>query len=393
MMKSWLKYILALAISFATPPAVAADTYDIHVIQSLTGLGAFLGQNEHKALEIEEKTLNRSGGIKGKPVRFVYHDDQSSPQIAIQLANEIIAEHPAVLLGSSLTATCSAIAPLMQQGPVMYCFSPAIHPAAGGYVFTQGASTTDLSNALLHFARLKGWTRIAIITSTDASGQDGERNLHDNLALPENAALKLVASVRFNTGDVSVAAQMEEVKAAKPQMLIAWTTGTPAATVFRGIVQAGIEIPVGSTAGNMTYAQMKQYAGFLPKDLYMPASMWPVDGDAQVPLDAGVAAKQREFYAAFAAEGLAPDEASTHPWDPAALIVEALRKLPDGADAAQLRDYLAHVKGAAGIHGVYDFEQVPQRGIPLADTVVTRWDAAANKWTIVAKSTGIPVDQ
>ena len=34
-------------------------------------------------------------------------------------------------------------------------------------------------------------------------------------------------------------AQLENVKAANPQAFIAWGTGTPIATIFRGMIQAG----------------------------------------------------------------------------------------------------------------------------------------------------------
>ena len=385
-----LAVLAAVALAAIPAPARAADAYEIPVIQSLTGYGAFLGKNEHQALQLEEKVLNASGGIHGKPIRFVYHDDQSNPQVAVQLANEIIAGHPAVLLGSSLTATCSAMAPLMQAGPVMYCFSPAIHPAAGSYVFTSGVSTLDLNRALLNYVRQRGWTRIAVLTSTDASGQDGGRAFAANLARPENAGLTIVERVYFNTTDVSVAAQIERVKTARPDVFMPWSTGTPIATVFRDMIQAQLAVPVATTNGNMTYAQMKQYAEFLPKELYMPSAEWVVGSNPGLAFNAEVAARQKDFYAAYAAIGAAPDEASMHPWDPALLVVEALRSLPDGAGASQLRDRLLKLAGQAGINGVYDFPKTPQRGLALDDAVVTRWTAAAHRWTVVSAPTGIP---
>ena len=110
--------------------AHAAEPYDIHVILPLTGSGAFLGKGHRDSLDILAEIVNKSGGIKGRPLHFVYHDDQSSPQVAVQLANEVLADKPAVILGSSLVAMCAAIAPLMKNGPVDYCLSPAYHPQA-----------------------------------------------------------------------------------------------------------------------------------------------------------------------------------------------------------------------------------------------------------------------
>lgn len=58
-----------------------------------------------------------------------------------------------------------------------------------------------------------------------------------------------------------------------------------------------------------------------------------------------------------------PDGSSSFAWAPALLIVEALKKVPEGAAAENIREYLAQLQGFAGINGVYDFKKFPQRGL------------------------------
>ena len=72
--------------------ASAADPYEINVIIPLTGLGAFLGTNEATALSLVEKNVNAAGGVRGRQIHFAVQDDQSNPQVAVQLLNGIIAE-------------------------------------------------------------------------------------------------------------------------------------------------------------------------------------------------------------------------------------------------------------------------------------------------------------
>src|SRR5580704_18466976 len=110
--------ILALALQVAALPAYA---YDINVILPLTGGASFLGKEEQKAIQLAEPLVNKAGGIQGEPVHFVFFDDGSSPQTGVQLTNSAIASKPAVVLGSSLVGVCNAMAPLMQNGPTMYC--------------------------------------------------------------------------------------------------------------------------------------------------------------------------------------------------------------------------------------------------------------------------------
>jgi branched-chain amino acid transport system substrate-binding protein len=277
----------------------------------------------------------------------------------------------------------------MNDGPVEYCLSPGIHPDEGSFVFTASVSTRDLAAALIRYFKGKGWTRIAVLTSTDATGQDAEQNINSVVALPQyQGAMQIVAREHFNPQDVSVAAQIARIAAAKPQALIAWSTGAPIGTVFKGIAQNGLSIPVATTNGNQTYAQMQQYASFLPQELYFPTSAWP----AYEALPPGrVKQAQKVFYDAFRAANIRPDLGASIAWDPGLLVVDALRHLGTEANATQIRDYLIHLRGFAGINGIYDFKTSPQRGLNIDDAIVTRWDPARQTWDPVSKFGGDPV--
>jgi branched-chain amino acid transport system substrate-binding protein len=371
----------------ASAGIAAAQPVQIPVVLPLTGGAAFLGQGERTALQIAEKVVNAEGGT---PVHFDFHDDQSSPQVAVQLASQIKAQQPPIILGSAIVAMCNAMAPLMQDGPVMYCLSPGIHPAAGSRVFTAFISTHDLARALVRYYRGRGFTRLAIISSTDASGQDGRLGFEEALKLPENAGLRIVTAVQFNPADVSVAAQIQQIKSSDAQAVIVWTTGSPMGTVLKGIVQSGLDLPVGTTDANMTHAQMQQYAAFMPSEMLFMSSEWPPHG-ADVTLDPKVVAAQAPMFQAFAAAGVAPDISAALAWDAGILAVDALRKAGPGATPEQIRATIAGTKGWGGINGIYDFVTMPQRGLDENDAVVTRWQPDMKQWVIVSKPGGAPL--
>ena len=384
-----LSFASALMLFGGSTCGMAADTYDINVILPLTGGGAFLGKGEQQSLQRYEKVVNASGGIHGKQLQFVFHDDQTSPQLDVQLANQLKAGKPPVVLGSAIVALCNAMAPLMKDGPVLYCFSPGIYPAAESFVFSSSISTKELAGALLRYSAARGWKKIALITSTDASGQDAYKQIKGLLGADEHKDVQLVAEAQFNPSDVSASAQIQRLKGANPDLLIAWSTGGPVGTVFKAIRDAGLDIPVATTDGNMTYAQMKQYEAFLPKELYIPSPDWLKSSrPGQDPK--AVAAKQT-FYKAFEGSEVQPDGPSTFAWDPALLVVEALKQLEPDATADDLRKYLLGLTGFAGINGMYDFKAVPNRGLSESNVVVTRWDPAANTWQVVSKPLGIPL--
>ncbi len=385
-MRGNLIWASAALLASLAAPASAAEPYTIDVILPLTGPGALLGTTEQKALQQFESVYARGKEIGGRPLRFVFHDDQSNPQTAVQLANEIVAKKPAVMLGSALVAMCNATTPLMRRGPVEYCFSPGIRPAPGGFVFSGSVGTKDLGASLLRYFRLKGWTKIAMITSTDASGQDAARNVHELLAEPENKGLALVGEQTFNPNDISASAQVERLKGAEPQALIAWSTGAAIGIVFKAVHDSGLDIPVGTTDGNQTFATMDRFAAILPKQLYIPSPEWPISDKIQEQPE--VKDAKAQFYAALKAGGMQPDNAAALAWDPALVAFEALRALGPDATAEQLRAHLAGLKGFAGVKGIYDFPAIPQRGLGEQNVVITLWDSAARSWTVVSKPKG-----
>jgi branched-chain amino acid transport system substrate-binding protein len=351
------------------------------VILGQTGGGAFVAKAEAEALQGVATVVNQQqGGVNGRPIHFTISDDQSDPSVDVQIANRLIAQKVAVILGPTLVASCSAIAPLLTDGPVMYCLSPGIHPDAGSYAFSSGVSTADMAAKLIAYYRAQGWTRIAAITSTDATGQDAESSINAALARPENSSLQLVANEHFNTTDVSVDAQISRIKGAGPQAMIAWSTGNAIATVFKGIQQGGLDIPVATTDGNMTYAQMQQYADFLPRTLLIPSGQWP----AYDSLPAGPEKDaQKAFYDALQAQGIKPEIGHVLAWDPALVVVDALRKLGPDASAQQIRDELNSLTNFPGADGLHDYTSAPQRGLTIDDVVVTQWDAGQGTWKVV----------
>jgi branched-chain amino acid transport system substrate-binding protein len=384
-------FVTALVLSLACGAVAAAEPYDIHVILPLTGGGAFLGQGHRDTFEILAGVVNKTGGVAGRPVHFVYHDDQSSPQVAVQLANEVLAEKPAVVLGSSLVAMCAAMAPLMQSAPAVdYCLSPAYHPAPGSFVFSSSSSAIDQSAAVVRYFRLEGWTKLATLANTDATGQANDKAMDEVMARPENKGMRLVAREHFNPTDVSVAAQIERIKASGAEALIAGVTGSPAATVFKGMVQAGLDIPISATSGNQTFAQMEQWTDFLPKGLVMSSALFP-EHDGVWKLDPRVEAAQHEMYAALKARGLRADNTQATSWDAGLIVVAALRALGPGATAAQVRTYIANLTDFAGVDGFYDFKANPERGLGPLSAIVIRYDAATKGWVWLTEPGGKPL--
>jgi branched-chain amino acid transport system substrate-binding protein len=346
----------------------------------MTGGAAFIGKGYSAAFTALETSVNKHGGIKGRPIAFVVQDDQSNPQYSVQLFSQLIDKHVPVVLGAALVAECNAMKAMIKDGPVLYCLTPAVHPDPGSYVFSADPSTNDQLVASIHYFRKRGLSRFGIITSTDASGQDADVTIAAALAAPENSGALDVVHEHFN-------AQIERIKAANPQVLIAWTTGTPFGTVLRAVNDTGLNVPVYTNAGNLTYGQMAQYKDFLPKELDFPAVACVVpDGIT----DPAVKAATGAYFDALRDAGVKPEYIESVAYDPALLVVAALRALGPNASASRIRDFINATTNWAGVSGRYNFKATPQRGLGTGQIFVARWDPAQANWTAVSKPGGDP---
>lgn len=385
----WRFLVIAGIVALLGATAPTGTPIEIPVILPLSGIGAFVGHEQQIAVKAVEETTNKTGGIRGRPVSFTIEDDQSNPQIAVQLLAGLRAKHTPLILGPTWAASCSAVLPLADKdGPLVYCLSNAIRPSPGSYVFSAIFSTQDMLVASMRYALARGWKRLAYIVSSDATGQDAERAIEAALAVPQNRGIEVVAREHFATTDINVAAQMTRIKAAGPQVLIAWAAGAPSATLFRSEFDAGLSLPTFTSPANLNYAQLKRQSAFLPRQLFFA-------GSASAAPEAATTRAWKSALATFdsAVSGpdVKPDQILAGTWDPVTLLVSGLRKLGPDATAAQLREYVSSTKGWAGALGIYDFPDIPQRGLDASSVVIVQWDGAGNRWFAASRPGGAPL--
>lgn len=383
---------LAAALLLPALPSAgfSAAPIEIPAILPLTGNGAFYGHEMETAIKAAESYVNKTGGINGRPISFVIEDDQSNAQIGVQLDELLRAKHIPIILGPGWGQSCSALLPLNgKDGPLTYCLSNAIRPPAGSYVFSAYQATNDMLAASLRYFRERGWKRLAYLVAVDASGQDAERAIQSALALPENSGFQVVDREHFAASDLTVAAQMSRIKAADPQVLIAWAAGAPGGMVLRSEFNAGLNVPTLTSGANLNVNILKgQWTGFLPRTLLFPGSTAASVDTANTRAWRSAVA---QFVDAVAVLDAKPDQVLGGTWDPTMVLVGALRKLGPDASAEQLRAYIASLKNWAGVLGIYDFTAAPQRGLTAGTVVMIGWDDAKGSFFAASRPGGAPL--
>jgi branched-chain amino acid transport system substrate-binding protein len=249
-------------------------------------------------------------------------------------------------------------------------------PPPGSYVFSAGATLERSVDALFAQLKVLGYKRIGVLSATDASGQRNFELTRDWFASPASRGIVQVANAQFSPTDVSVAAQATTIRSSNPDVVVIWASGTAFGTALRDLVNGGLtSIPMATTPANANPDQLAQYAGFLPKALIVQGL--PYQGTVVAP---ALRAAADEYLGALKRAGIEPSAAQAYAWDPARLVVEALRVLPAGATATQLRVQLAGTHGIAGLLGTYDFRPGDQRGLGSADFPFIQWEPQRKDW-------------
>lgn len=361
----------------------------IHAILSETGQGGFLGSRQAKALQILAKQVNAAGGIDGHPVKMDILDNETSPSTAVSLATNLISQGVPFILNGSIGAVDKAVDALSTpKGPFIYDLSPVEAPPANSKIFSAGFSLPLEIQSDLTYFKDKGYTKIAALTSTDASGTTGFKVLQQELAKPEFSSIHLLTHQTFATSAVSVATQLSVIKAANPQALITWATGTPLGTILHGMASLGMtNLPTTADSGNGSFSEMKQYGSIVPKDLYIAIGSLTVPADK---LPSGPVQKQvAKFQSAVAAAGGTPGLGWGLAWDPASLLIGALQKLGVNANSDQILKYMENLHNVPGVVGMYNTTSSNHRGLTSSAVYLAYWNGT--KFVPATGPGGVPL--
>jgi branched-chain amino acid transport system substrate-binding protein len=359
--------------------------YELSAIISLTGALTFSGQGERQAIQIIEGIVNQTGGIQHHPLKVTFYDDQSNPEVAVQLANAVIAKGQAAFLGPILTANCRAVAALIEKaGPVGYCFSPGYTPTTGSFAFSAAGNSFDESQGFLRYFHSQHWDRVAILATTDATGQAYTAAYTHNVTLPEFAGMTMVATERMAVGDINVTAQLQRIKAARPDILMLAMSGAPGGTVLRDMRDVGLDAPIGTGLQNMVWAQ--QFPDALPKMISFAGRVGMSIEDTP---KGAVRNAQSVFFDGYKAAGKPVTGDANLAWDPSWILINAIRHFGPTATAAQIHDYIENLHGFAGINGLYDFRTGDQRGLEDKSVKVFRWNDLAKRFVAVSGPGGV----
>jgi len=323
----------------------AADAIVIGEFASLTGKEAAFGQSSHKGTQLAIEELNAAGGLLGKPVRYVYEDNRSTPGESATIAKKLISRDKIVaLLGEVASGRSLEAAPIAQASKVPMISPSSTNPKVtetGDYIFRVCFTDPFQGKLLAEFARrtLKA-QKIAIFSDVAAPYSVGLAQFFREPFLAGGG--QIVAEQKYTGGDKDFKAQLTAIKSLKPDAIMVPGYYTDVGLIVAQARQLGITVPLFGGDG-WEAPELIQIAGSEAlQGTYYSTHFSPENTDPVA----------QKFVAAYRARygGETPDAMAALGYDSAMVLADAIRRA-GSTESAKLRDALAATSGYAGATG------------------------------------------
>jgi branched-chain amino acid transport system substrate-binding protein len=238
--KTFLKSLLGVATLATLPISAIAQSGDPIIIGEINHykrLAAFAGPYK-LGIELALEEVNEAGGVLGRPLEFVFRDDQGEPGEAIKIAEELMTREGAVMLtGTILSNVGLAISSFAAEKGYGYLASEPLADAltwsAGNpYTFRLRASTYMQAAMLAEEAAKTEAVTYATIAPNYAYGKDAVAAFKDALTRlrPD---VEFVAEQWPGVFKIDAGAEVQALERAKPDAIYNVTFGPDLAKFVR----------------------------------------------------------------------------------------------------------------------------------------------------------------
>jgi branched-chain amino acid transport system substrate-binding protein len=362
-----MKIFFGALLAFAAP-AVAQDSIRIGLIVDRIGFAKAWSEPITQGAVYAARELNARGGLLGKKVELLIEDDQSKPELSATAARKLDEAGAVFIL--SLTHTVAA---LQAQTVTIETKTPHLAPS-----LTVDTLTTQVNNpnfwqtgplastqiaTLLSYARQKNYRRVALVSDNSAISQATAKAFKAEF---DKAGMQVVADEMLPSGSQSAEAQMQKVRAAKPDAIFLATLLTPEnLLVLRYYRSQGMKVPL---VGNYNLA--------VP--VYMSVAKGLLDGIVFVDVWDPAKPQVKQFVAGYTKEmGSEPHNMMGYGYDGIMLAADAIRRA-GGTDKEKVRQAMqatAEFKGVLGsTNASYGFRDGKRIGFDPEGMVVRMYE-------------------
>ena len=349
----------ALILLFNGTVKAANEPYKVGAIFSVTGPASWLGDPEKKTVEMLVEAINKAGGINGHPLEVIIEDDEGNPDKAKAAAQKLILKDKVTVIIGPSTSGCSFTAKGEandNEVPLISCAAAekiVVPVEENMWIFKVPQTDADCARRIFECMKDLGLKKAGLLTDKEGFGMAGREQL---LKFAKEYDIEVAGDETFAKGDSDLSVQLQKLKGAKVDAVIAWTILPVQADIAKQM--KGIEFKAqlfqSHGYGNIKYVEQ---GGEAANGTIFPAGRLLVADllDDDHPQKNVLVSYKKDYESKY---GEAVSTFGGHAYDALMLVVEALKAV--GPDSAKIRDNLETRNGknafigTAGIFNITD---------------------------------------
>ena len=323
--------------------ARAADPVFAGVSGPLTGPNAQYGAQWKRGFDLALDGINDAGGVKGRPLQYIFEDSQSDPRQSVAVAQKFVADPRVVIeLGDFSSPASMAASPIYQRAKLVQFGFTNSHPdftKGGDHMWSNSTSQAEEQPKLYDFAAALGFKHPAVLHLNT----DWGRTAKDAFVAAAKTGGAAVAAVEAYLGtEQDFRPTMVRVRDSNPDGLVLLSYYADGALICRQARDTGIKLPV--LAGTSNYSpKFLELGGPGVEDVFVMTTFFPADPRPEV----------QDFVKRYHAKsGTDPDSFSAGAYDTMVLwakLVEGWGPTREGMQAGllEIKDVPSVIYGAA----------------------------------------------
>lgn len=334
---AWLLgWFLGLALLLAGAPAGQAQGPAPLLVGGTVSLeGRFQDPSlqMQQAMRLWESQVNQRGGLLGRPVRLVLHDDKSDPGLARQIYARLLDQDKVDLLaapyGSVLTLAASEVSEPRGYVTVATASGEELWQRGHRHLFGVYATADRYFIGFMDLLARQGYQDVAVLHAGDAFSRSAARGCRE---WAERLGLRVVLAQGYQDAAQELPAMLEQVRQARPQGLVLCSYPPDAYRLLGLLRQVAYRPPALAMAVAPAMPDFGERVGDWAEGVMGP-SQWEADERLPYP-------GTRRFIQDFCSRtGLAPSYHAASAYASLTLLENAVRHTRS-LDQKKIREYL-----------------------------------------------------
>lgn len=356
-------FLLGSPSAFAQTPA-KGDPLFLGVSGPLTGQYAQYGAQWKKGFDLAIELANAQGGVKGRPVQYVFEDSQSDPRQSVAIARKFVADERILAeIGDFSSAASMAASPVYQQGGLVQFGFTNSHPdftKGGDFMWSNAPNQADEMPTMADIAvKAAGLKKVAALFINNDWGRTSKDLF---VKAMEERGASVTGAEGYLADEKDFRSAIVRLREGNPDGIMLISYYPDGAQVARQVRNAGMKQPLLAT-GSVYSPKFLELGGDAVNGVITNVPFFPDDPRPVV----------QTFVKSFMAKyGTEPDAYNGRAYDAMVLLIEVMRQY--GTTRKAIQEGLGKIKDVPSVvYGTVQFD-VPTRRVvqPLNNRLIVK---------------------